>query len=89
MERLANKAKDKFIKTITSPTAKKVAKATFKDVIKNGIAKKLFLRKWSKKLLIAFDGDEVAIAEFLEENFSYSKEDARRYALLIAVEDDL
>lgn len=89
MERLKDKAKEKFIKTMTSPTTKKVAKATFKDIIKNGIAKKLFLRKWSKKLLVAFDGDEVAIAEFLEENLSYSKEDARRYAMLIAVEDEL
>lgn len=89
MERLANKAKQKVVKAVKSPTAKKVAKATLKDVIKNGIAKKLFLRKWSKKLIKIFDGDEVAIAEFLEENFSYSKEDARRYAMLIVIEDDL
>ena len=89
MDRLSTKAKNKIIDMATSPTAKKVAKATIKDIIKNGIAKKLFLRKWSKKLLLAFDGDEVAIAEFLSENFSYSKEDARRYAMLIVVEDKL
>lgn len=93
MERLVgqitNKAKDKAIDIATSPKAKKIAKATLIDVIKNGLAKRLFLRKWSKKLIDVFDGDEVAIAEFLEENLSYSKEDARRYAILIIAEDDL
>ena len=83
-DRALNKAK----RTATSPAAKRVAKATVKDLLKNVVAKRLFLRKWSKKLIKAFDGDEVAISEFLKENFEFSKEEAKRYAMLIVRESD-
>ena len=86
MEGLKKKAINKVKKVATSPAARRVAKATFKDFLKNGILKSLFLKRWTKKLIVAFDGDEVAIREFLEENFEFSKEDARRYAMLIARE---
>lgn len=89
MERLTKQAADKVVKVATSPKAKKIAKATLKDLIKSVVTQKLFLRKWKGRLIEAFDGDEVAISQFLEDNMSFSKEDARRYALLIAIEDDL